>query len=71
MKLTKIGLPLWHPLPVLLLVFLTIGSVQAGPAAAEEYDVAILNGHVMDPESGLDAVRNVGNSTTISQGWPQ
>jgi N-acyl-D-aspartate/D-glutamate deacylase len=29
-------------------------------AADEIYDVAILNGHVMDPESGLDAVRNVG-----------
>ena len=24
------------------------------------YDVVILNGRVMDPESGLDAVRNVG-----------
>jgi N-acyl-D-glutamate deacylase len=24
------------------------------------YDVVIANGHVMDPESGLDAVRNVG-----------
>ena len=28
--------------------------------ADETYDVAILNGRVMDPESGLDAVRNVG-----------
>src|SRR5580658_215477 len=26
----------------------------------QTYDVVILNGHVMDPESGLDAVRNVG-----------
>jgi N-acyl-D-aspartate/D-glutamate deacylase len=29
-------------------------------AADETYDVAVLNGRVMDPESGLDAVRNVG-----------
>jgi dihydroorotase len=29
-------------------------------AADEAYDIAILNGRVMDPESGLDAVRNVG-----------
>jgi len=29
-------------------------------AADETYDMAILNGRVMDPESGLDAVRSVG-----------
>src|SRR5713101_759781 len=29
-------------------------------AADESYDIAILNGRVMDPESGLDAIRNVG-----------
>lgn len=29
-------------------------------AAAQEYDLVIANGRVMDPESGLDAVRNVG-----------
>jgi N-acyl-D-aspartate/D-glutamate deacylase len=29
-------------------------------SAAETYDLVILNGRVMDPESGLDAVRNVG-----------
>jgi len=28
--------------------------------ADEIYDIAILNGRVIDPESGLDAVRNVG-----------
>jgi dihydroorotase len=28
--------------------------------AEDKYDVVILNGRVMDPESGLDAVRNVG-----------
>ncbi len=30
------------------------------PALAQTYDLVILNGCVMDPESGLDAVRNVG-----------
>jgi len=30
------------------------------PAQAQDYDLVILNGRVMDPESGLDAVRNVG-----------
>jgi N-acyl-D-aspartate/D-glutamate deacylase len=29
-------------------------------AAADTYDLVIVNGRVMDPESGLDAVRNVG-----------
>jgi N-acyl-D-aspartate/D-glutamate deacylase len=32
-------------------------------AADERYDIAILNGRVMDPESGLDAIRNVGIRT--------
>ncbi len=32
----------------------------AAPAAAEDYDLVILGGRAMDPESGLDAVRNVG-----------
>ncbi|HWE00423.1 MAG TPA: amidohydrolase family protein, partial [Bryobacteraceae bacterium] len=27
---------------------------------AQTYDLVIRNGHVMDPESGLDAVRNIG-----------
>jgi N-acyl-D-aspartate/D-glutamate deacylase len=35
--------------------------VRAGRAADDEkYDVVIASGRVMDPESGLDAVRNVG-----------
>jgi N-acyl-D-aspartate/D-glutamate deacylase len=29
-------------------------------APAQQYDLVILNGHVMDPASGLDAVRNIG-----------
>ena len=37
-----------------LLVFSTI------PAAAQQYDLVVEGGRVMDPETGLDAVRNVG-----------
>jgi hypothetical protein len=33
---------------------------SCSPAEAQEYDLVILNGRVIDPESGLDAVRNVG-----------
>jgi N-acyl-D-aspartate/D-glutamate deacylase len=36
-------------------------SAQA-PAEGVTYDLVIANGRVMDPESGLDAVRNVGIS---------
>ena len=39
------------------LIFTVSISAQA---LAADYDLVILNGRVMDPESGLDAVRNVG-----------
>jgi N-acyl-D-aspartate/D-glutamate deacylase len=34
----------------------------ATQAAQPEYDIVILNGRVIDPESGLDAIRNIGIS---------
>jgi N-acyl-D-aspartate/D-glutamate deacylase len=34
----------------------------AGPSAAQTYDIVLSAGRVMDPESGLDAIRNVGIS---------
>lgn len=34
--------------------------VAASPAFAQTYDIVIESGRVMDPETGLDAVRNVG-----------
>ena len=37
----------------------------ASLAMAADYDVVILNGRVMDPETGFDGVANVG----ISNGW--
>ena len=41
----------------LMVIFSCFAAV---PAQAEDYDLVILNGRVMDPESKLDAVRNVG-----------
>ena len=45
-------------LPVLSMGIL----LTALPVIAEVYDVVILNGRVMDPESNLDSVRNIGIS---------
>ena len=39
---------------------LTCFAALAMPVMAEDYDLVINNGRVIDPESGLDAVRNVG-----------
>ena len=44
-----------RPLPVLIALFLLISSVSA-----QQYDLVIEGGHVMDPETGLDAIRNLG-----------
>jgi N-acyl-D-aspartate/D-glutamate deacylase len=33
---------------------------QQAPSARTDYDIVILNGRVMDPETGLDAIRSVG-----------
>jgi N-acyl-D-aspartate/D-glutamate deacylase len=40
---------------------LVLGGCRTA-APAEPYEIAVLGGRVMDPESGLDAVRNVGIS---------
>jgi N-acyl-D-aspartate/D-glutamate deacylase len=45
---------------ILALVAATGVVSKFGLAADEVYDVAIVNGRLMDPESGLDAIRNVG-----------
>ncbi len=39
--------------------------VLVAPVLASDFDVVILNGRVMDPETGFDAVANVG----IDNGW--
>lgn len=50
-----------------VLAVLALSLVLAVPMSAQErYDVVIRNGRVMDPETGLDAIRNVGiNGQTI------
>lgn len=37
------------------------------PASAQEFDLVIRNGRVMDPQSGLDAVRDVGITAGVIQ----
>jgi dihydroorotase len=46
----------------ILTITLTFILVASSPVFAEVYDVVILNGRVMDPESNLDGVRNIGIS---------
>lgn len=41
-------------------VSVALASLLYGVASPETYDVVISQGRVMDPESGLDAIRNVG-----------
>jgi hypothetical protein len=38
----------------------SLGALAAGPAPAQTYDTVIADGRVMDPESGLDGVRQIG-----------
>src|SRR5260370_20588748 len=50
----------WAAAVVLLAAMLALTAGSGASNGAESYDVVIANGRVMDPESGLDAVRNVG-----------
>ena len=55
-----------------IIAFVLLSHSQAGSRAADpEYDVVILNGRVIDPESGLDAVRNIGISKGAIQSITQ
>ena len=64
-------------LSIVVLLASVVGAFEGTAAlnGAETYDVVIANGRVMDPESGLDAVRNVGirggKIATISAGLLQ
>ena len=49
-----------RPLNIVLASVLACSLLVGAPALAKDYDLVILNGRVMDPESGLDEVRNVG-----------
>ena len=48
--------------PGILALAFVLGGARCAYAQEAQYDVVIANGRVMDPESGLDAVRNVGIS---------
>jgi len=41
-------------------ILLLFNLVLIAPVFAQDYDIVISNGRVMDPETGLDAIRNVG-----------
>ena len=44
-----------------ILVAAVLAIIPSSPVGTTEtYDLVILKGRVMDPESGLDAIRNVG-----------
>ena len=45
---------------VLVCILLLSLTLPASAVAQEQYGVVVLGGRVMDPESGLDAVRHVG-----------
>ncbi len=49
-----------RPFRILAQACVVLGLALAGAAQSEEFDLVIANGRVVDPESGLDAVRNVG-----------
>jgi hypothetical protein len=50
-----------NPARIINTVTLACGLLAAAiPAVAQDYDLVILNGRVMDPETGYDAVANVG-----------
>ena len=45
---------------LIIAVMASISCAKQEAPQAQDFDLVILNGRVMDPESGLDAVRNVG-----------
>src|SRR6266851_4608191 len=50
----------WAAAVVLLAAMLALTAGSGASNGTESYDVVIASGRVMDPGSGLDAVRNVG-----------
>ena len=54
----------------LILLSLTVGQLESKerPAVAQRFDLVLTGGRVIDPETGLDAIRNVGvRGDTITQ----
>ncbi|HXU09146.1 MAG TPA: amidohydrolase family protein [Blastocatellia bacterium] len=56
---------------LLLFVLAALGGLApinfASPEPPPEYDIVILNGRVVDPESGLDAIRSIGINKGVIQ----
>lgn len=53
------GMPIMiRAIPYWIIGLAVVALSGCGPS--EQYDVVVRRGHVMDPESGLDAVRNIG-----------
>ncbi len=50
----------WAAAVVSLIVALGMSAASGASNGTETYDLVIANGRVMDPDSGLDAIRNVG-----------
>jgi N-acyl-D-aspartate/D-glutamate deacylase len=48
--------------PLVALLVLAIGALTAAEERPDYYDLVVAGGRVMDPESGLDAVREIGIS---------
>jgi N-acyl-D-aspartate/D-glutamate deacylase len=46
--------------PVILLAACALLGCNTSPTTSEPYDVVVRGGRVIDPESGLDAIRNLG-----------
>ena len=57
--MTRIG-PIGPIGPIVLIALLMAASLSSGSQAA--FDLVILNGRVIDPESRSDAIRNLGIS---------
>ena len=52
------------------MIFLAVLGVPTTFLSAQAFDLVIENGRVLDRESGLDAVRNVGVSVEPCTGLP-
>ncbi len=49
-----------HSMSAVLLTSVVYAAISFSPTVAQDYDIVIKNGRVIDPETKLDAIRNVG-----------
>jgi hypothetical protein len=60
LNISSSGNTLFQPRFLVFSLLIVFAISAAMPVQAKDYDLVILNGRVMDPESGLDEIRNVG-----------